>query len=103
MAAAFNAQTMTHLGNSIRQLYQRRRMVGKLVLSQEEYLETFVPIDVRPLFRDVSPWIATEKYHHKFTLALPSGLALNAQLRLSEAGGTAPVPRSLFIQSDAPK
>jgi hypothetical protein len=104
MANAFNNSTINNLQNNVRTLYYRRRMVGKLILTNEEYIQTFVPVEARDMFRDIAPLVATERYNHKFELRLQHDKpALNAYLHMSEVGVTPPVPRVLHIQRDAPK
>jgi hypothetical protein len=108
MAAAFNTNTMNDLTTALRNLYYRRQRIGKLLLTFEEYIQTFVPYEARDIIRNAAPYTAATYRSHKWHLRLLSGDAVNATLAIHEtsdhAGGAyaPPVMRHLVIQGDAP-
>lgn len=55
---AFNHAILSTLQSNIRGLFYRREKLGKLALTYEEYIQTFVPTEARQLFRDITPYIA---------------------------------------------
>ena len=103
MANAFGNQIMEKLHSNVRVLYNRRKKIGRLTLTNEEYLQTFVPREARDLFRDITPLIAVERFGHKFELRTQGGNnpALNASIYMDLAHPM-PAPRNLEIQPDAP-
>ena len=106
MTAAFNNDLITRLQSNIRMLYYRRKQVGKLMLTNEEFIQTFVPYEARELFRDITPLLAIDKMGHKWELRRPGQVhpdgVLNATLYL-DSEMPVPVPRDLRIQRDAPE
>jgi len=101
MTAAFNNTTSNHICDNIRTLYTRRKKVGKMVLTNEEYIKTFIPYEWREHVRDITPLLAVDKPTHKWELRVRDS-ALNATLHMR---GLYPAPalRDVRIQSDAPE
>jgi hypothetical protein len=97
---AFNTETADKIANNIRALYQRRAAVGDLFFTDEEYLQMFVPAQMRDLFREVAP----------LAVKITSRVRINlSQLGAHQAvimfwGDNVPLmPRGFAIQPDAPK
>ena len=102
MANAFSNTIINNLHSNIRTLYHRRKQVGKLVLTNEEYIQTFVPHEARELFRDITPLMAFDKFFYRWDLPRYDNSALNATLHI-DSHAPVPVPRELRMQPDAPK
>jgi len=106
MPAAFNHMINSAINNTIRTLYCRRKMVGTLSLTHEEYMETFVPREARDAFRAAAPWASrSEGRHYRWDLELLTGEKYTATMQINENVNRAPapiVPRTLAIQPDAP-
>jgi hypothetical protein len=103
MPNAFNNTTMNNLQGSIRSLFYRRQKVGKLHLTNDEYLHTFVPREARAAVREAAPWMCHDGRRHRFDLY---GVKAAMELRVPHEkpdGHPMPVMRLLMIQGDAPK
>ena len=106
MPNAFNNATINNMQGHVRQLYYRRKKIGRLTFTFEEYIKTFVPQEARDTFRDAAPWAYASTRTHRWGLHTISG-KLNATLELREDGRNGqtyapPVPRHIMIQKDAP-
>jgi hypothetical protein len=105
MPNAFSNTIIGHMQGNIRTLYHRRKKVGRIHLTHEEYLQTFVPAEVRDAF-----WEARlHSYHacrsHRWTLHLSSDQKIEATLELHEPHATKapPMVQMPQIQGDAPQ
>ena len=101
MADAFNASIINSLQHTIRQLYLRRMRVGKLSLTSEEYIHTFVPSPAREIFRDIAPWEINARRSSAWNLPLAEG-RINATLQINQGKHALPLPLYPDIQADAP-
>ena len=116
MPNAFNNVTMNSLNNNIRALYYRRKKVGKLYLTFNEYLNTFVPREVRGVFQEIAPWLDTSRGNHRWELFNPTptleapyeGATEKIQCTMQmhvhhNKPMPPPIVRMPTIQADAPK
>ena len=101
MAAAFNLSTTNNLQSNIRSLHYRRKHINKLELTFEEYIQSFVPSEMRDTFRTITPWVTVNNYSERFELRLP-GSTVQAVLMLKDGENTPLIPRHMTIQPDAP-
>jgi len=99
---AFSQTTLSALHSNIRLLYTRRCQVGKLFLTHEEFIASFVPLEARDLFRDIAQYMSPDTRVHRFKLAV-GGTEEQAYIHMGDLGGrTPPVPDKIRIQRDAP-
>ena len=102
---AFSRSVMYSIRDSINTLYRRRRQLGQMTLTQQEYIDTFVPSEARHIFRDISTYVDTSASAHSFKLHCGEEQPKTAILYMR---GTAdkralPMVRDLAVQPDAPK
>jgi hypothetical protein len=105
MPAAFSRSTMDRLQATVRTLYYRRKQIGRLFLTHEEYIQTFVPAEARHAFREAAPWCAPDNRQHHWELRLDKDNTMQATLRMHLVAGRPcppPVTRMPRIQGDAP-
>ena len=107
MAAAFNNNIMSHLQTTVRSLYNRRRKVGKLVLTYDEYLNTFVPKEMRGTFQEVASWMVPDHRVHRWELTTHGTATgvIKASLQMGMPNASRsppPVTRQIYMQGDAP-
>ena len=105
MAAAFNSSIMEKLNETIRVLYNRRRKVGPMHLTFDEYLDTFVPYEARDAFRAAAPWSYNSNRAHRWELHLGANEVINATIELRDHyahKNPPPMVRMPMIQGDAP-
>ena len=97
---AFNGEIVNKIANNIHALFQRRSRVGGLHLTNEEFIQTFVPTEARDVFRYITPLLSNGSAR-KFQLATSAGeLAVYA---IPRGTPSPPVPRIMVIQPDAPQ
>ena len=101
MTHAFNSTTYSQLQSNITALYHRRTRIGKLELTFEEYIQTFVPSEARQLFRDITSYVTSNVTSQHFTLYI-SGSPISSRVLFRGGGKTPPFPRNMTIQPDAP-
>jgi hypothetical protein len=53
---AFNYTTRNQIEQNIKAFYARRRVISRLFLTHDEYVDTFVPSEARQMFRDIAPY-----------------------------------------------
>lgn len=101
---AFKDHEINALCDVIRNLYLRRTNVGKLALTFEEYLNTFVPAPAREIFVEASQWAKPIQYA-RWELLTPDGGMTMMTLSMNEINRVPalPLPRHLAIQPDAPQ
>lgn len=102
---AFNRSVMYEIRDSIRVLYGRRKMLGQMTMTHQEYIDTFVPSEARHMFRDISRFIDTAAQTHSFKLDCGEGKTQTAMLFMRSTADKRALPmvRELTIQPDAPK
>lgn len=102
--SAFTEREMDALYDVVRKLYLRRIKVGRLVLTFEEYVHSFVPQPARDIFFEAAPWISTPNYA-RWELAVPDGGTMKMTLNMCEINRVPapPLPRHLALQPDAPQ
>jgi hypothetical protein len=103
--SAFNDVEINALNDVIHNLYIRRTHVGKLALTFEEYLNTFVPEPAREIFVEAAQWVYSPRYARWELLHPTDGSALKMTLSMYEMYSTPapPLPRQLMIQPNAPQ
>jgi len=103
--SAFSRSTMYDIRENIRVLYSRRKQLGQMSLTQQEYIDTFVPSEARHIFRDIGSYLDTSSQVHSFKLDCGEGKVQTALLymRSSAEKRALPMVRDLSIQPDAPK
>lgn len=103
--SAFSRSVMYDIRDNINTLYRRRKQLGQMTLTQQEYVDTFVPSEARHIFREIATYIDTAAQCHSFKLNCGEGKMQTALLYMR---GTAdkralPMVRDLAIQPDAPQ
>jgi hypothetical protein len=108
MTQAFNADTINQLYNNIRTLFNRRQAIAAMPLTHEEYLNVFVPANLRDAFRAVAGTIDNKTFRNWKWLSSPnahaSGPVLGDEMLACSIKFNAlapPVPRVLEVQPDA--
>ena len=101
MPHAFNSTTCSQLHYNITTLYLRRTRIGKLELTFEEYIQTFVPTEARQMFRDITSYVTSSVSSQHFELHI-SGSPVQSRVTLKGGSKTPPIPRNMVIQPDAP-
>jgi hypothetical protein len=104
--SAFSWGTVNQITQSIRQLYYRRRQVGRMELTHEEFLQLFVPATNRELFRMAAPAADfTSNVWSRFVIESPvhGTITTSIWLRDVEDSFAPPRPRNPTIQPDAPE
>jgi hypothetical protein len=101
---AFGNNTVWAIRDNIRTLYTRRKKIGQLALTHEEYILTFVPSEARQLFRDISLYVDSQSHSHRFTLTnLAKPTEATLYIRDTKEKRQPPIGRTLELQPDAPK
>src|SRR4051812_20126618 len=103
MMPAFKDKVLSRLRENIRELYQRRCRIGRLILTHDEYLATFAPREARQLLADVAPYVA--KPNGGTTLMWSHGDEKVKFWMWRDTSPDRPAPPLLgqhYLQSDAP-
>lgn len=103
--SAFSNSYRWQIENNIRALYARRRAIGTLLLSFDEYIATFVSAHARQMIRDMRPLNGHQSMVSGQLSLAQFGYEATATLYINGADSTNPAPplvRSLEAQSDAP-
>lgn len=103
--SAFSSNHRYAIESNIRTLFMRRRALASLSLTNEEYISTFVPVEARQLFRDISPYTgglysigSRTACFNQFGYATTLALHING----GEEKAIPPLVRNAEIQPDAP-
>lgn len=103
--AAFSASAAQNISNNIRTLYARRRAVGQMHMTHEEFLQLLVPAPDRDLYRAMAP-LAFEQRHWKLVqIQSPVYGTLEVAIAQQDVPGSCapPTPRSPTVQADTPE
>lgn len=102
---AFSYSTLTQLNQNIRTLWYRRQRVGKMHLTHEEYIDTFVPLEAREMFAGVARHVQSRPMWHEMHWPVADGtrLKLNILLESKLDRPAPPYLREHVVQPDAPQ
>lgn len=100
--AAFSYGNRYNIETNIRTLYTRRQKIARLLLTFDEYIDTFVPAEARQLFREMMPYNGFT--HIRASVEL-NQFGHHGQGMLLIRGDRKPAPpmvKGLELQPDAP-
>jgi hypothetical protein len=102
---AFSYSTLNQLHQNIRALWYRRQRVGKLYLTHEEYIDTFVPLEAREHFTAIARHVQSRPQWHDLYWPTADGsrLKLNVLLESKVARPAPPYMHEHVVQPDAPQ
>jgi hypothetical protein len=102
---AFNQSVHATLQQNIRELWGRRLRIGRLNLSHDEYINTFVPVEARELFCGVSRYVMSKPAWHDLNWPAADGTRLKLNLLLDSKPGrpAPPYMHEHVVQPDAPQ
>lgn len=100
--SAFSYSVRYKLVDNIRTLYNRRKVLSRLLLTHEEYIDTFVPAEARQLFRDVMPYHDNSGYLRGKIDLRPFGGEQGQLWLRGDRKACPPLVKDLTAQPDAP-
>ena len=102
---AFSQSTFHQLHQNIRALWFRRQRVGKMHLTHEEYINTFVPLEAREHFVAVARHVQSRPQWHELHWPTADGARLKLNLLLDSKidRPAPPYMREHVVQPDAPQ
>lgn len=97
---AFNYEKANQINSNIHTLFWRLKMVSKMTISHEEFLQLFVPAEDRDMYRSIAVRANVGGSVTRFQWG-----DTHLRLRLNHQTGAfpPPVPRDMSLQGDAPE
>jgi hypothetical protein len=100
---AFHPKVRMKLCENIQALHERRKTVGRLTMTHDEYMATFVPSELRAAFRTVTPHAEVASMMNGIRWHEPDGTVTKCYITRDTHDRRAPPPmRDHFVQPDAP-